>query len=477
MRIRLFEFLAPFYPDEQEPLRVRTFAPREYPKYRDKQSPKPFGDIFSTEYIVTRAALRDDRKLHERIKSENQLSGMYFIVNAGIGEGKQLPLGVCARKSRKGEKPEWTQYVKDEDITRFNAFFVEADDKGIDEQLAMLEGCALRPCILVTTRKSVHGYWLCAPGVTREEWADIQLRLITYFGSDESIKNPSRVMRLPNLDHLSYDATSQTIERKLVEITRFEPERRFTADEMRGAFPAVEIKQPSNRHAPPSDPGEYPDWATLGNELRRRMAAHPTAHVQGDKVVLKGVCHDGKGDSALFFNITTGRYHCDAGCKKEDVLRACGLPERPAGKPEWKPKGGLTPHAALRINPEKWAESSETDDFFARCPAVANNTLIEKRAPLPSAAVDEWIVDAAVERQMGTCGDCGTTAELYGEWCFECSELRMFLNDGPNALTCSCIGANRWRFRDCGFRWYCGNCERDRAPRDAVWSFQNGGKL
>ena len=34
MRVRLFEFLAPFYPDEQEPLRVRTFAAREYPKTR-----------------------------------------------------------------------------------------------------------------------------------------------------------------------------------------------------------------------------------------------------------------------------------------------------------------------------------------------------------------------------------------------------------------------------------------------------------
>lgn len=473
MRVRLFEFLAPFYPDEQEPLRVRTFAPREYPKYRDKQSPKPFGDIFSTEYTVTRAALRDDRKLHERLKTENRLSGMYFIVNAGIGEEKQLAMGVCARKSRKGERPEWTQYVKDEDITRFNAFFVESDDKSIGEQLAMLECCPLRPCILITTRKSVHGYWICAPGVTREEWADVQLRLIAYFDSDESIKNPSRVMRLPNLDHLRYDPKSQTIERKLVEITRFEPERRFTAGEMRAAFPPVEIKQAANRQAPTSDAGEYPDWATLGNELRRRMAAHPTAHVQGDKVVLKGVCHDGKGDSALFFSIVTGKYHCDnPGCRKEDVLRAFGLPERPTGKPEWKPKGRLTPYAALRINPEKWGEDSETGDFFARCPAVVDNTLIERRAPLPPSVADEWIVDAVIKRPIGACVDCGTNAELYGEWCFECSELRKFLNDGPNALTCGCTNPNRWRFRGGGFKWYCGNCERDRAPLDAVWSFQ-----
>ena len=150
----------------------------------------------------------------------------------------------------------------------------------------MLERCPFRPCILVTTRKSVHGYWLCAPGVTLEEWADIQSRLISYFCSDDSIKNPSRVMRLPNLDHLSYDAASQTMGRKPVEIIRFEPERHLTAGEMRGAFPAVEMRRAINRQSSPSDPGEYPDWAALGSELRRRMAAHPTAHIQGEKVVL-----------------------------------------------------------------------------------------------------------------------------------------------------------------------------------------------
>jgi hypothetical protein len=416
--------------------------------------------------------LRDDRELRERIKGENQLSGIYFVVNAGISEVKRLPFGVCARKSREGEKPEWTQYVKDEDITRFNAFFVESDDRSIDGQLAVLEHCPLQPCILVITRKSVHAYWLCAPGVTLEGWAGIQLRLIAYFGSDESIKNPSRVMRLPNLNHVKYDAITPAMDYKLIEVMRFDPERRFTVGEMRGAFPGFEVKQASAWQGPTCDPSEYSDWAALGNELRRRMAAHPTAHIQGDKVVLQGVCHSGKGDSALFFNITTGRYHCDnPGCKKEDVLRAFGLPERPTGKPEWKPVGKLTPHNAstLQINPERWGKHSEIDDFFTRCPAVADDSLTEKGAATPKPAV--------IEHPTGVCGDCDTNAELFGEWCFECRELRRFLNDGANALACGCVGANRWRYRNGGFKWHCGNCECNLAPLDAVWSFQKGVKL
>lgn len=468
MKVRLFEFLVPFYSEEQEPLRIRTFAPKGYPKGKGNPAPKPFGDIFSREYTVTRAVLRDDRELQERIKSENHLSGIYFVVNAGISEAKQLPPGVCARKSKESEKPEWTQYVEDSDIVRFNSFFVESDNKSIEDQLAQIERCPLWPSIWNITLKSVHSYWPRVSDITLEEWTDIQLRLIAYFGSDGSIKNPSRVMRLPNLNHVKYDRETETMSYKRIEITRFDADRRFTVEEMRAAFPAIEGKQKIDWQSAPAGSGEYKTWEELGNELRRRMAAHRTAHRQGDKVVLQGVCHNGKGNSALFFNITTGKYHCDAGCKKEDILRAFSLPERPTGKLELKLKGSLTPYAALalRINPESWGGNSDIDDFFARCPTIAGNSLIEKRVGPPAAIVG----DSAVECSMGVCADCDMSGELYGEWCFECSELRKFLNDGPNALTCNCTGANRWRFRGGGFRWYCGNCERDRAPLDAVWS-------
>jgi len=67
-----------------------------------------------------------------QIKNENQLCGVYFVVNSGINESKRLVLGVYARRSKKDEKREWTQYIEDQDITRFNAFFLEGDSKSID---------------------------------------------------------------------------------------------------------------------------------------------------------------------------------------------------------------------------------------------------------------------------------------------------------------------------------------------------------
>ncbi|HKQ06794.1 MAG TPA: hypothetical protein VJ464_16790 [Blastocatellia bacterium] len=62
------------------------------------------------------------------------------------------------------------------------------------------------------------------------------------------------------------------------------------------------------------------------------------------------------------------------------------------------------------------------------------------------------------------CGDCGKVGAIFSGFCFECSSLREFLS---NPLPCGCIEPRRWRYRDGGFYWHCGNCEP--APDDAVW--------
>jgi hypothetical protein len=471
MDIKLCDFLAAFYPDENESIRFRAFGPKGYPKGKNNPATKPFGTLYATEFTVTRAELRTSKMLRELILKENQYKGMYFIVNAGISEVRRLGLGVLAKVKWDGDgKVEWTQYVEDDDITRFNAFFAEDDNKTIDEQLANLERCPLSPSMIVITRKSVHAYWLCTPGVTPEQWADIQARLIAYFKSDSSIKNPSRVMRLPNLNHIAYDVAAQTVERKRVEVGRFEPDRRFTYEEMAAAFPAVESSSSWQSPAPGS--GNYETWDDLGAELRRRMYAHPTAHRQGEKIVLKGVCHDGKGDSALFFNTITGKYHCDNdGCRKEDILRAFGLPEKSSG--EWQPMPKVKHNLvrASRITDKAWTEDPIQVDFASRIKAALSRQ-VESAATVDAQPVEEsgLIRDEAPQVPMlATCMDCGNSRKSIAGVCAECRGRRELLE---SPLICACVNPNRWRHRDGGFKWYCGNCERDRAPLEAVWSFQ-----
>jgi hypothetical protein len=470
MDIKLYDFLSPFYPDENESIRFRGFAPKGYPKGNANPTPKPFGTLYATEFTVTRAELKTSKMLRELILKENQYKGMYFIVNAGISEVKRLGLGVLARVKIEDGKTTWTQYVEDDDITRFNAFFAEDDRLSIDEQLANLERCPLPPSIIVITRKSVHAYWLCVLGVTDEQWADIQRRLIAYFGSDRSIKNPSRVMRLPNLYHIAYDMVAQSVERKLVEIGRFEPDRRYTYEEMAAAFPAV-IGESSSAWQPPAPgSGEYKTWEDLGNELRRRMYAHPTAHRQGEKIVLKGVCHDGKGDSALFFNTITGKYHCDNdGCKKEDILRAFCLPEKPTGEWEPMPKVKHNLVRATRITNKSWTDDPIQVDFASRIKAALSK---QTESTITEQPIDESqliVAEAPQAPTVASCRDCGKFRQVKGLLCAECSGRRELLE---SPLICGCVNPNRWRYRDGGFKWHCGGCERDRAPLDAVWSFQ-----
>ncbi len=69
----------------------------------------------------------------------------------------------------------------------------------------------------------------------------MQKRLIAYFDADKSIKNPSRVMRLPFYMHLTYnERATGKFDYKPVELVQFNPERRFSINELRDEFPAAE---------------------------------------------------------------------------------------------------------------------------------------------------------------------------------------------------------------------------------------------
>ncbi|MBI4470949.1 MAG: hypothetical protein HY650_16665 [Acidobacteria bacterium] len=159
-------WLGLFYPGPHEPIHLRAFPP-------------PGGKGQPKKILVTRARLATDKALQARLGRLNLTHGLYFVVNTGGNS--------------------------DKDITRFNAFFCERDEGPIAEQHAMLDAAPLRPSIRVVTSKSVHAYWLAAGEVTREEWEEIQRRLISYFSGDPAIKNASRVMRLPFFNHVAID--------------------------------------------------------------------------------------------------------------------------------------------------------------------------------------------------------------------------------------------------------------------------------
>src|SRR5262249_47157249 len=243
---------------------------------------------------------------------------------AGIREAKRLDLGVYAGIDRNGHEGASTQYVEDADINRFNAFFCEIDELARSEQHRIYDSAPMTPAIRVETLKSVHAYWPIIGDCALGDWIDIQERLLAYFDrADQKIKNPSRVMRLPGLYHLQFDKEARKTKRTLVRVVHFDGWC-FTVEQMKAAFPPV-------RKALREEMAirEYRTWDDLGAELRRRMYEHPTAKQRGQWVHLRGVCHDGDGNSALFFNITNLKYGCHNNCPKERILAAFGLPTAP----------------------------------------------------------------------------------------------------------------------------------------------------
>jgi putative DNA primase/helicase len=88
---------------------------------------------------------------------------------------------------------------KDADITECIALFCEWDDRSKAWQLSAWQELGLpQPTIQVDTgNKSIHSYWVLDTPMAPEDWRDMQTRLLDYADADRTLKNPSRVMRLP----------------------------------------------------------------------------------------------------------------------------------------------------------------------------------------------------------------------------------------------------------------------------------------
>jgi hypothetical protein len=291
---KLNHFLSAFFPDPSETIRLRAFAA----KGRDAVvSARSFG--------VTRDQLTTLSDLQEKLIQANEERGLYVVVNSG------------------GDT--------DAEIDRYNAFFEENDDFSISEQHARLDSCPLVPSIRVETLRSVHAYWLINGDCGEKEWRDVQQRLIDYFHSDESIRNPSRVMRLPYFDHISYDSEKETYSCKPVSLVKFKKDLRYTVGQMREAFPAASESAASDDAANTSTP-DLTTWDALNAETRRRIRRLKPRTVTNDGIWLhtKGLCHKGNGNKGLFLNLDTGAYGCMSECDTATVLKSLGLPTQPS---------------------------------------------------------------------------------------------------------------------------------------------------
>lgn len=198
--VSYLDFLGAFFSEVNSEICFRAFKPKDAP---DVPSNRPQKLQMKLSELASGCGESELRGL-------NQTRGIYFAPNAG------------------GHT--------DAEIREYKAVFVEKDDLTICEQHELLDRAPLKTSIRVETKRSVHAYWLLKPGCSAKDWKDAQALIIEFFDGDRANKNPSRLMRLPGFEHLTYVSNGE-LERKLVSIVEFQPAVRYSIDDILAAFP------------------------------------------------------------------------------------------------------------------------------------------------------------------------------------------------------------------------------------------------
>lgn len=293
--IRLRDFLKAFVSDENEPIYIRSFP---------KNAPSTL-KVYPQNFQTTRRELVIDEDIQNALANENEYQGIYFVVNSG------------------GHS--------DADIYSYNAFFVENDILPIEEQHSALDNAPIQPSIRIETKKSVHAYWLINGDCSEEDWREIQARLIEYFDGDKQNKNPSRCMRLPHFDHVSFNG--DTPEYKKVEIVDFNPDKKFSVEEMKSAFPQINTLDKTQICDDRDDCDDlksiYENWDELNAELGRRIIQQAGDINKRGKYEVRCPAHQGKTNTSLFYDPNKKTIKCLNGCSHSALLQAYGLPTKP----------------------------------------------------------------------------------------------------------------------------------------------------
>lgn len=280
------DVLGQFYPDVAEPIWLRTFDAKGLPKGVHG---------FPQNIETCREALRTDVAIQRRLREINEKQGIYFVVNAGG--------------------------TKDTDITRVNAIFCEIDDRPIIEQHDVLDNQSpWSPSIRIETKKSVHAYWLLAEPIANENFLELQQGLIAFYKSDSSIKNLSRVMRVPFFNHVRWDGGYKY---QKINLHTFRPDWRYTLAELREGFPFNPPPKHVEKYERPS--GRMETLDDVKAELRSRIMMMDSWTAHGKWGCANGVCHSGEGDTGLRIDLASGTVTCWSNCSLKTILAAFGL--------------------------------------------------------------------------------------------------------------------------------------------------------
>lgn len=84
--------------------------------------------------------------------------------------------------------------------TKINYWLCDIDDGTKDEMCLAVENLALRPTVVIETKKGIHCYWRSVDGGV-ENYSKICEGIIEKLNGDRACKDPSRLLRVPYTNH------------------------------------------------------------------------------------------------------------------------------------------------------------------------------------------------------------------------------------------------------------------------------------
>jgi hypothetical protein len=144
-----------------------------------------------------------DKLKKDLVNLNNQGAGIFLMVNAGDRRGRRA-----------------------ENVVSVTAVFTD-DDRNARKPHA------LPPSFSVESKAGPHTYWKLAPGVPLDAFTPAQKRLAAYYGTDPSVNDLPRVMRVPGFFHYKGEPF----------LVKFQPGsfRTYTHDEVLAAHPVAAV--------------------------------------------------------------------------------------------------------------------------------------------------------------------------------------------------------------------------------------------
>lgn len=216
-------------------------------------------------------------------------------------------------------------------------------DKGatLDHALACIEAARLpRPTILAESGGGIHAWWrLVEMLLDMAAWTDRQKALAKALGSDRTVHDRPRIMRLPGTVNWKYP------EQPVARVVELHPERRYGFDEV---IPTLD----------------------LGMTAEECEAAEAVA---SSSIAVEAEVEAGSmGDVSRRF-IYSGRLLPSGGRRETMFTVACDLSAR-----------GWDEREATRVLMERMGQIGLTDEELADCPRQIHNAFTGEREPLPT---------------------------------------------------------------------------------------------